>query len=493
MSVITHYFTENRSGRLLLALLGCLLAALVLGFIIAKGGIAVAGLLIVAPPALLFLSFCFNQPKVGIFSCLILSLFLFSHSIGDMIAKIVGPSFQLGLLLDGCLLVSLLGVLFTAKAEDWQRLNNPVIYLLLLWLLYTILELFNPMSISREPWFVAVRGFSLYWFELTVIGFIVLKRESDLRLFVNIWMTGCMIMALWSFKQQYIGLTTEEQFWMDNIAFSTHIINGVMRCFGMCPDAGQFGAVMAQATLFAMIRMLDEPSKLRKIGYGIMTLVFFWGFAIAGSRGPLAVLGAGFAVYLVLKRNIVVLVVGGTVGAMAFGFLKYTTILQANSQVQRLRSALDPEDPSLQLRLSNQRLFADFLSTRPFGVGLGLAGDSGKKYWQVVVTTQGIDSWYVKIWVETGVIGLVIHVIGILTFFVLGFRKVFYIHDPHLRSVMSGLLCGYFGILVANYGNQIMGQKPTCFIIYISIIFFVQADQFDKVPLPAQQPNRTLP
>jgi hypothetical protein len=492
MAVNTTFFTENRTGQVLLAGLGCLVAALVVGFCIAKGGIAVAGLLIAGPPALLFVGILFNRPHVGIYTCLILSFFLFSHSIGDIIAHIVGPSLQLGLLLDGCLLVSLLGVLIRAKQEDWARLNNPVVYLLLLWLLYTIFELINPEAISKEPWFPTVRGFSVYWFEVTIIGYICLRKPADLNRFVNIWMTGCVVLALWSFKQHYIGLSTEEQFWIDTVAASTHIINGVLRTFSLCPDAGQFGAVMAQATLYALIRLMDEPSKLRKIGYGVMTAMFFWGFALAGSRGPLAIIGAGFAVYLVLKRNIVVLVIGGTVAGLAFGMLKYTTIGQDNDQIRRLRSALDPEDPSLQLRLSNQRLFADFLATRPFGIGLGLAGDSGKKYWSIVVTQQGIDSWYVKIWVETGVIGLFIHAIGILTFGAIGFRKVFVLRDPKLRSVMSGLLCGYFGILVANYGNQIMGQKPTCFIIYTSILFFVQADHFAKEIEPAEPPNRKL-
>lgn len=472
--------TQNRVVRTLLLLVVCLMAAIIVGAGIATGGIAVAGALIAIPIALVVAGVWFNQPKIGVFTCLVMGFFLFSHSVGALIIQAIGSFIQTGLLLDGCLLVSLLGVLLSAKAEDWARLNNPVLYLLLLWLLYNVFELVNPESISREPWFSAIRGFALYWFELTVIALICLTRKADLDRFIAIWMSGCVVLALWGYKQQYIGLSTEENIWLETVAKSTHVINGVLRSFSLCPDAGQFGAVMSHATVFALIRMLDESSTLKKIGYAILALMFFWGFAVAGSRGPLVIIVVGFALYLVLKRNVAVLIAGGIAGALAFGVLKYTSIGSGVAQVQRMRTALDPEDPSLQLRLYNQGLFANFLATRPFGVGLGLAGDSGKKYWNVVITQQGIDSWYVKIWVETGIVGLVIHGGTLLFILVLGFRKVFKLKESPLRSIMSGLLCGYAGILVASYGNQIYGQSPTCFIIYISIIFFVQSDHFDK-------------
>lgn len=477
VQVLTNY----RPLRILLTLLACLIGAVILGIGIAKGGVGLAGALVAGPPALVFGGLCFKRPTLGLYTCLLLGFFLFSHSLGALVVKAAGPSFSIGLLLDGCLLMSILGVLVTAQREDWAQLHHPLLYMLLVWFLYNVFQLINPEAVSREPWFFAVRGFSLYWLQVTIIGLICLTKRAQLNRFITLWQVSCLVQALWSFKQQYLGLTSDEADWIENVARSTHVINGTLRCFSFCPDAGQFGAVMAHATVYAIIRMMDEPVLTKKIGYGLLTVIFFWGFAVAGSRGPLVVIVIGFAIYLLLKRNVVLFIAGSLVAGMALGVLKYTTIGQGNSQVQRMRSALDPEDPSLQLRLYNQQLFATYLATRPFGVGLGLAGDSGKRYSSTIVTQQGIDSWYVKIWVETGVIGLVIHLTSLLVIAVMGFRKVFALKDPRLRSIMSGLLCGYIGILVASYGNQLFGQSPTCFIMYLSILFFIRSDRFDQI------------
>lgn len=348
------YRQNSGLGWSLITLLACVGGALVLGMGIARSGVGLAGALVGGPPALVFAGLCLNRPKVGVYACLIIGFFLFSHSLGDIVGRIL--PIQTGLLLDGCLLLSLLGVLSKANKDDWSRLHNPATYLVLFWLLYNVFELINPESISREPWLVAVRGFSLYWFEITIIGLICLTKRADLELFIRLWLISCLIHALWSFKQQYLGLTDLEADWLENIGRSTHLLNGQLRSFSLCPDAGQFGAVMAHASLYAFIRMLDEPTLRRKMLYAVLGAVYFWGYAVAGSRGPIVVLGAGFAIYLLLRRNIVLLVTGSIVLGLAFGMLKYTHIGQSNYQIQRMRSSMDPNDPSLQLRLYNQRL-----------------------------------------------------------------------------------------------------------------------------------------
>jgi hypothetical protein len=38
-----------------------------------------------------------------------------------------------------------------------------------------------------------------------------------------------------------------------------------------------------------------------------------------------------------------------------------------------MRSAFDPNDPSLQVRLDNQKILKGYLATRPFGAGIGHA------------------------------------------------------------------------------------------------------------------------
>jgi hypothetical protein len=310
--------------------------------------------------------------------------------------------------------------------------------------------------------------------------FIWLRERKDLETFIKIWIGWSLAAALVGFKQQYIGLWAGEQKWLADGAFSTHVLMGHLRSFSFHSDAGQFGAAMAHVSLFCGIIAMGAKSIFKKIGWFILAFVFFWGFAVAGSRGPLFVIAGGAFMYLFMIKNFRLLAAGIIVGISAFVFLKYTTIAQGNYQVQRLRSALDPNDASLQVRLDNQEKLRAYLKSRPFGGGIGSGANWGKRFSPGTFLAEvALDSWYVKIWVESGIVGLLLHIAQILLIMYFGFRKVFFLKDPRLRSQCMGLLCGFFGIALASYGNQIFGQSPTGTILYFSMVFFYLCDKWD--------------
>jgi hypothetical protein len=37
---------------------------------------------------------------------------------------------------------------------------------------------------------------------------------------------------------------------------------------------------------------------------------------------------------------------------------------------------------------------------------------------------------------------------------------------------MIALAAGFFGIMFASYGNQILGQNPTAVVMYMSMVYF---------------------
>lgn len=47
---------------------------------------------------------------------------------------------------------------------------------------------------------------------------------------------------------------------------------------------------------------------------------------------------------------------------------------------------------------------------------------------------------------------------------------------------MAALIAGMFGIMVANYGNAVLGQMPTSMLIYTSMALMLNSEKFD-VPL----------
>lgn len=457
------------------AAIGC---AVLLGVFMSKGGLPAATLLIVLPPAVLFVIVCVIRPVVGMWSYIHFSFIV------NGLSRFLSPDIPFGLAIDGLLLLTLIGILLAPKrSEGPNPLNISVFYLVLGWFLFTFLTLLNPEVRSREAWFYAVRGVSLYWLQVVIIVLLLVKDRRTVDHFMWTWLIWSFVAALWAFKQQYIGLTQGEVFWLESGAKKTHILFGHLRSFSFYSDAGQFGAAMAHATLFTLIKALEAPKPGKKLLFAFLTIVFFWGYAIAGSRGPLFVLAVGLPLYLFLKKNIVVLSIGLIVAGGAFGLLKFTNVGQSNYQVQRIRSGLDPNDPSLLVRLDNQKKLSSYLNSRPMGGGIGSGGDWGRRFTPgTFLAETALDSWYVKIWVETGVIGLVLHIISLLVMAVIGFINVARLRDPTLKSTMMGLYCGFVGVAAASYGNQIFGQLPSNTVLYVSIVFLTICARFDQPP-----------
>ena len=448
----------------------CVGLAVVLGFAIVRGGMVVAGLLIALPPMLAWVMLCVNKPMIG------LKTYFHASFIIMGIGRFVPLEIPYGMIIDGVLLITLIGTLLTTTKKQWPRLQTPVFYCALAWFAFTLLQLINPETRSREAWFYAVRGVSFYWIQAILTGLVVLYRRADLNSFINIWLGWSLVAALWAFKQQYIGLSPDEQVWLTLYGGKTHMLFGHLRSFSIYVDAGQFGAAMAHVALFCLIRTIDAGTWRDRLWYGVLMAIYFWGFAVSGSRGPLFVIAAGFMVYLLLRKNVTIVLTGIMLGIAVYGALKFTTIGQGNYQVQRMRSALDPNDASLQVRLDNQKKLATYLASRPLGGGIGSGGDWGRRFSPgSFLAETALDSWYVKIWVETGIIGLLLHIGTLLVIIVTSFRTVWRLPPSRLRSELSGLLCGLVGIACASYGNQVFGQIPTSMILYTSMVFLALA------------------
>ena len=205
---------------------------------------------------------------------------------------------------------------------------------------------------------------------------------------------------------------------------------------------------------------------------------------LSGTRGAFFVLLVGAFVYLVLSKRVLILILGCLLATGALGVLKYTKIGDSNPSVFRMRTALDPNDPSLQVRFENQAILRDYLSTRPLGGGLGVMGHWGITYnSDKFLSTIAPDSYYVKVWGQYGIIGFLIW-FGFMLY-ILGkcMGIVWRIRDPALRQKLLALTAGFAGILMCSYGNEIMNQMPSSIILYTSWVFIFLGPSLDTPEL----------
>lgn len=474
---------EKSTGALQLqhpvAILLVVLASLLIGKILSMSGIPLIAALIVLPFIIIFINRVFYIPKIALFTIQLAAYFI------NGLPRYTGPVVPYGLIADGLFVLALVAIVFKHfyVGVDWKPMLKDVSLLAAVWMGWIILEILNPEAVSFQAWFYTMRGIALYFFFGIPLVLLLMRNPKDIEIFFYIWGVMTILATIKGGMQLILGLDAAEQRWMDAGAYETHLLFGKLRVFSFLSDAGQFGASQAHALVMGGIIAYETKSLKKRIFFGIVALFGTYGMLISGTRGAIAIPALGFFSYLILTKNKKLIALGLVAGMAVYVFFAYTTILQSNYQVRRLRTAFHPEeDASFQVRLDNQKILKNYLSTRPIGGGVGHAGVRAQKYVpNGFLANIATDSWYVTIWAENGAIGLTLHFF-ILFYIVFksGYFIMFKIKDKELNARMMAILSGFMGILLANYGNAVMGQFPTSINVYYGIGFLFAATYFDK-------------
>lgn len=475
-----HPFMEEKGASLLakpIPFFLMIISLLGMGYL-ASGGV-VNGMGIIAMPLVLtYIYFICLNPKIALIGMFILNYFILGF------ARYV-KGIPYGMVIDFHLFLALLVLFFQSFFKDvhWEKAKNPLFALAIIWFGWIVFQLFNPMATARPLWFQSMRGIGLYMFLIIPLVFILFDKIKDLERFFKIWAVLAIFASIKGIVQKHIGLDPWEQAWLNGPGSDTHLLFGKLRVFSFFTDAGQFGGSQGHAgVIFSILALNEKKSKKTRLLYAIAGGLALFGMMISGTRGAIAVPIMGFGLYTILQKNVKVMIAGAILGISVLVFFKYTTIGNGNYTINRMRTAFNPEDKSLQVRLENQRKLKKYMASRPIGTGLGSTTGAAKRYAPGSLAAQvPTDSWYVMIWVEQGIVGLFLHLF-ILLFIVLKSSYVifFRLKDPWVKAQMSALVAGIWGIMVASYGNAVLGQLPTGPIVYASMAFLFMAEKFDK-------------
>jgi hypothetical protein len=466
--------TEKINQPIVLLLL--LISLLGMGYFIAsRGMIAVVGLLVL-PFAAMFLIATFRNPVVSFFAVYIINFFALGAA-----RYVYDAPFGLGV--DIFLVLTYIALFFKYfyTRIEWALARKDVTYVALIWYGYIILEFFNPEVQSRQAWFYFMRT-HLYMLLTVVLVFLLFNKNKYLTYFLYLWFAIEMLGTFKALGQLYIGLDPFEKYWLDTVGAKTHLLFGELRAFSFFSDAGQFGASQAHTGMVALIIGLTTSKHGERIFCLIAAFFCFWGMFLSGTRGVWGVLLGAFPLYLILIKNFKGLVVGMVIGMAVFAFFKYTYIGQGIYFINRMRTAFDPENASLQARLINQNKLRPYLASRPFGGGIGHAGGKATRFTPgSFLASVPTDSWYVEIWAEQGLVGLTLH-LTLLAYIILkgSYLIMFRIRNKELRFRLTALLSGVLGIIVSSYGNGVYGQMPTGLLVYTSMAFVFMGEELDK-------------
>lgn len=449
-------------------------AAVLIGIILAKLETTGIGIILALLFGGIYLYKLFTNPMLGFFTAIGLNYIVLG------VARYV-PGLPLGFGIDGILILTYLALFFLKFKEriDWSPANKDITYLSAIWLLYCIFQLVNPEARSVEAW-IAGRGVGFYLFLFIPLTFMLINTHKKLDTFLYVWGVFSILASIKGMIQLFFGVDAAEQAWLDGGAAKTHLLFGKLRIFSFMSDAGQFGANQGLAGVVFIIYSMTKQGA-QKMFFLTVGILGLYGMMISGTRGSISVPLAGFMTYFILSKNMRVVTIGFTLILILFVFFKYTLIANGNDQIRRMRSAFDPNEPSLQVRLNNQKILKGYLASRPFGGGIGHAGDKAQRFLpNAFLSHVATDSWYVMIWAEMGIVGLTMHLC--ILFFVLGkasYKVMFKIRDPIAQKKLSALIAGMAGIMAASYGNAVFGGMPTALLMYGSMGIMSNPETFD--------------
>jgi len=353
----------------------------------------------------------------------------------------------------------------------WHRLNNFLIFSLIIWFAYCFMELANPNS-NFENW---CRGRSLMYnfLFMAVLSQLLITKIKQVKTIILLFSIFTLIAIIKSYIQKYIGFDSTELEWLsDPHVYSLNFLSGgVIRYFSIFSDAGVCGSMMgATAAWFAITGFYDK-NKVRKIYFFIIAIGSTFGMLFSGTRGAIVCPLGAIGLFAIISKKKKLMIGSILLLIIIYSFLDFTYIGQNVDYIRRLRTVVSPtKDASFNVRLENQKILAQYLKTKPFGIGL--RGDI--KTSKMSEHSIPSDSYYVLIWIYTGIVGLILFLASaIITIIICSYIIMYKIKNKELRELLIGPICAIFGLLLSSYTNIIWGQFPVFVIIYIfwGIIF----------------------
>ena len=119
-------------------------------------------------------------------------------------------------------------------------------------------------------------------------------------------------------------------------------------------------------------------------------------------------------------------------------FFYYTNIGSGNQYIHKMRSSFHPtEDASYLVRVENRMRMKELMAKKPIGYGVGLSTGNFEPKEQMPYPP---DSWLVGVWVETGIVGLILYlgIHGIL-FAWCSWLLMFKVRNKSLRGLVAAL------------------------------------------------------
>lgn len=386
--------------------------------------------------------------------------------------------------------------ILNVKDTKFERTANPMLVALLAWCGFCTLEVLNDtcnIGIDVGSWYTSARMIAFQLLYAFLVFSIYISKPKILIRYIFVWGALALFASFWVWKQQYIGLTSSENAWLQTRGRSTHILQAgtLIRYFSIYSDAANFGIGIASTAVAFLIFAITSKIKRHKIFFLIVGAACTWAIFPSGTRTAIACLMAGFAAYIFLSKSFKIAIPVTILFALFLFILAFTNIGQSNQQIRRMRSAFNKDDASAGVRANNQKAMKKYLAEAPWGIGMHIGyqnAPANNKY--TYMATVPPDSEYVFIWIHTGIIGITTFLIC-TAIMIIGacWIVLFRLRSPSLRGIGAGFCCAMVSQQLGGYGNQVLMQFPNCLTFYggLAIVYILPYLENDWEVYEAEQ------
>ncbi|MGN1210494.1 MAG: O-antigen ligase family protein [Candidatus Cryptobacteroides sp.] len=393
---------------------------------------------------------------------------------------------SIGMLMDFAIIFNIT-VLICSAINGSKSKNSITIDLIVaigIWLLYCLVEIFNPNMRSIGVWLSAVRSMALYFFMVSIIVELSVTDFRKMMTILKIWSVFVLVAFVKVLYQKYIGWTPGDRFFLNVMdGKRTHLIYYGTRYFSIFSDAANFGGSMGMAIVVFAIAGMHARKLEESIYFFAVAGCACIGMFLSGTRSALPVPVAGIMAYLVLIKDYKKMIPISIVCAVVVGLLAFTQIGQSNTYIRRARTIFHKdEDQSYLIRKQNQEALRGHMKELPFGNGLGMSAGRAQRNGDFSpLTYYPTDSWLVQLWVETGIVGLLIYLAVMGYIFARAAYIIFFkLKNKRLAGICAGLLSGVAGLFVMSTNNEVFTQFPNSILVYVSLTLVFISPQIEQ-------------
>lgn len=384
---------------------------------------------------------------------------------------------QFGVILDSLLLFTVFIGLVKHQRQEQSLKEIYTFKLFWIWTIWLvtalIIQALNFREVNWMSFIYGVRRIYLNPLGLVLLNIIFIRTKRDFKFALAVSIGGLMLLGLVAERQSIFGFNSFENALLSTEFGRTHLIAGTTRYWGGFTDAAGSGVGLALGIIAALPFLVIKGSLSRRTGIVITMFVLFHASLISGTRtgyGSIAI-GALLIAFFYLRgsRQIVSIT---TLGITAV-ILRFTNLGNANGTIRRVRSAFNPQDESLLVRLMNREKLNSWLSNHPFGGGIGGTYFDRRFQPDSFLSTFPPDGLYIQIKAELGFFGSFIFqaiLLAIAIYMIIKAAKT--PRNSDTRLWMTVCLALFAGARVSDYAQMVSFQFPVVNLLFLTMVAF---------------------